>query len=188
MRVAGPEIGRPAIALPQSAIRNRQPPMMCQRCEDEASVHLTESVDGQKREVHLCASCARASGLLVAQPPPELGLDAVVQTLILNHVGELVGELARRRCPECGLKFMEFRAEGRLGCPHDYEAFRSGLQPILKRSHGATRHVGKRPRHIDPDAPRRLGLRAELRKAVAREDYERAAQLRDRLRQKDADR
>lgn len=161
--------------------------MTCQRCRDEASVHLTESVNGKIREVHLCASCARESGLTNAQPPPGLSLDAVVQTLILTHVGELVGEMAERSCPLCGQKYMEFRAQGRLGCPNDYDVFTPGLPTLLKRAHGATRHVGKRPARRPGGSLDRLRVRAQLREAVIREDYEQAARLRDQLRQKDSD-
>ena len=160
------------------------PLMTCQRCQDDASVHLVETVDGRRKETHLCAPCARKAGLHPpAGPPPNL-LDDVLQGLILAHVGELVGELARKVCPHCGLKFMEFRADGRLGCPNDYGIFRAGLLPLLRRAHGATRHVGKAPRRRPADLDR-LRLRAELREAVAREDYESAARLRDRLRQED---
>jgi len=158
----------------------------CQRCKDEATVHLTETVDGRRRELHLCAPCARKAGVLPADQPPQLALDAVVQGLIVAHVGELVGELAGLTCPDCGLKFMEYRAGGRLGCPHDYAVFARGLLPLVQRTHGATRHVGKvaRPR---PAAAGRLRLRTRLRDAVAREDYEEAARIRDQLRLKDAD-
>ena len=158
--------------------------MNCQRCRAEASVHLTESIDGRVREVHLCAACARKTGLALPSKTPELALDSVVQGLILAHVGELVGELARTVCPLCGLKFMEFRISGRLGCPHDYQAFAPGLLPLLRRSQdGVTRHVGKIPRR-PPTATdlEHLRLRADLREAIAREDYEEAAILRDRLR------
>src|SRR5438445_8976545 len=86
------------------------PLMTCQRCQDEASVHLTETVNGRRREVHLCASCAHKAGVLPADAPPALALDAVVQGLIVAHVGELVGELAGLTCPDCGLRFMEYRA------------------------------------------------------------------------------
>ncbi len=109
-----------------------------------------------------------------------------MQNLILSHVGELVGEIARKRCPDCGLRFMDFRIQGRLGCPNDYQTFRDGLLPLLRRTHGATRHVGKMPSRRQAVSPR-LHLRAELREAVAHEDYERAARLRDQLRQKDTD-
>ena len=159
----------------------------CQRCPGEASVHLTESVDGQLREVHLCGACARKAGVPLPPKPPDLGLDAVVQTLILAHVGELVGELAERACPICGLKFMEFRTRGRLGCPHDFQVFERGLLPLLRRAHGATRHVGKVPRRSSGAAVETLRLRAQLREAVDREDYEQAARFRDQLRQEDSE-
>lgn len=159
--------------------------MTCQRCRDEATVHLTETVDGHRRELHLCASCARDAGLLPPDNEPGLALDAVVQGLIVAHVGELVGELAGLTCPDCGLKFMEYRALGRLGCPHDYDVFARGLLPLLLRAHGATRHVGKVAR-ARPGASGRLRLRSRLRDAVAREDYEEAARIRDLLRLKDA--
>lgn len=161
--------------------------MTCQRCRKEATVHLTESVQGEVREIHLCGACARKVGVPLPRPNPDLALDAVVQGLILAHVGELVGELAQRSCPICGLKYMEFRAGGRLGCPHDYQAFDHGLLPLIRRAHGASRHVGKIPRHRPDDPARLLRLRAQLREAVAREDYERAVQLRDQIRLKDAD-
>lgn len=157
----------------------------CEKCREEATVHLTESVGGRRREVHLCGPCARKAGLIADAAPPDLKLDLVVQALILAHVGELVGALAQAACPSCGLKFMEFRLGGRLGCPHDYDAFDRGLRPLLRRAHGASRHVGKAPRRRH-DGAARLALRAKLRAAIAREDYEEAARLRDRLRPQDA--
>lgn len=158
--------------------------MKCQRCRAaEATVHLTESAGGKLREVHICAACAGKAGIPTHQPPPELSLDAVLQKLIQTHVGELVGELARRVCPECRLRYMEFRINGRLGCPADYEAFREGLLPLVKRVQGATRHTGKVPARARVAASPRLRLRARLKDAVAREDYEAAAQLRDQLRE-----
>ncbi|MGE3820845.1 MAG: hypothetical protein AB7I30_15635, partial [Isosphaeraceae bacterium] len=66
--------------------------MTCQRCSREATVHLTDSVDGRRREVHLCASCARSDGVLTAEEsPPASILDDVLQGLIVANVGELVG-------------------------------------------------------------------------------------------------
>lgn len=163
--------------------------MTCQRCSREASVHLSETVDGHRRDLHLCGPCARKAGLTPPDPPPNAALEAIVDHLIVQHVGELVGELARTACPLCGLQFMEFRTGGRFGCPNDYDAFVHGLLPVLRNAHGATRHVGKSPRHR-PTAGKssRLQLRARLREAIAREDYELAATIRDQLRQEDADR
>ena len=163
--------------------------MTCQRCNEEAAVHLTETVDGHRRELHLCVPCARDAGLALPQSPPKLALDQVVEGLIVAHVGELVGELAELTCPDCGVRFMEFRTLGRLGCPTDYQVFAKGLLPLLGRSQGATRHVGKSPRGpTSPSDRPRLRLRSEFRAAIALEDYEGAARLRDLLRSKDADR
>jgi protein arginine kinase activator len=84
---------------------------------------------------------------------------------------------------------MEFRTQGRLGCPTDYQMFVKGLLPLIARSHGATRHVGKTPARPTVGADRdRLRLRSEFRASIALEDYESAAKLRDLLRSKDAER
>ncbi len=127
--------------------------------------------------------CPEGRGGL-AEKPPNLALDAVINDLIVANVGELVGELAQMTCADCGVKFMEFRAVGRLGCPEDYRVFAKGLLPLLLRYHGATRHVGKVARRRK-GASDRLRLRTRLREAIAREEYEEAARLRDRLRTED---
>ena len=75
---------------------------------------------------------------------------------------------------------MEFRAEGRLGCPHDYDVFRRGLEPILERIHRSTRHLGKCPRRGTVDPARQaevVELRRQLRQAIDTEAYEEAARL-----------
>jgi len=157
----------------------------CQYCSNPATVHLTDIVNKKKKELHLCQHCAEKKHLLKDQ---ELNLSAIVQTLIGQHVAPS-DELARLTCPHCGIKFMEFRAQGRLGCPHDYEVFRDGLAPLLQSFHRAGRHVGKAPQHRPPDAAtltELAELRKQLRQAVEAEAYEEAARLRDLLRQKEA--
>jgi protein arginine kinase activator len=159
----------------------------CQVCgSSPATVHLTDIVQGKKKETHLCQGCAESQHLLQEQ---ELNLPAILQNLIGQHVGPQADELARLACPACGIRYMEFRARGRLGCPHDYAVFRNGLEPLLQRIHRAARHVGKTPRHGAPP-PQRLDelveLRRQLQAAVAEEAYEEAARLRDLLRQKEA--
>lgn len=163
--------------------------MTCEKCQEAATVHLTDTVDGSVREVHLCGACARKAGIPTPRTKLDLSLDTVLDILISAHVGELVGELAQRTCPICDLKFMEYRTGGRLGCPHDYQVFQAGLLPSIARSQTATRHVGKRPRRGSKPAPteRQLRLRSDLRRAIAREDYEDAARLRDLIRPKDSE-
>ena len=160
--------------------------MKCQVCDLPATVHLTEIVGGKKTELHLCQACAEKKEILKQQ---ELNLSVIVQTVIGQHVGAPTDELARLTCPACGIKYMEFKAEGRLGCPHDYTVFRDALQPLLERIHRATRHRGKVP----PNATRGAAVQAELRelrqalrRAVEAEAYEEAARLRDCIKQKEA--
>jgi protein arginine kinase activator len=159
--------------------------MKCQSCDNPATVHLTDIVQGKKKELHLCQACAEKQQLLTHQ---ELNLPAILQTLIGHHVGQLSDELARLACPVCGIKYMEFRAEGRLGCPHDYTVFRAGLEPLLMRIHRAERHVGKSPARRAPGraVQTELDLRRQLRAAVEEERYEEAARLRDLLRQRES--
>jgi len=157
----------------------------CQRCSNPATVHLTNIENNKKLEVHLCQKCAEAQQLMKKQ---ELNLPAVLQALIGQHVGPWTDELARLTCPACGIGYMEFRAAGRLGCPHDYNVFRAGLEPLLNRIHRSQRHVGKRPRRavsLEKQAEL-VELRQSLRIAVESEAYEEAARLRDLLRQKEA--
>jgi len=103
-------------------------------------------------------------------------------------VGETAEELARldqRSCPVCGVTFLEFRKQGRLGCPHDYVCFAEDLEPLLLNIHGETRHVGKVPKFCARGAEEQtqlIRLRREMKEAVAAEEYEQASKLRDDIR------
>jgi protein arginine kinase activator len=149
-------------------------------------VHQTAIVENQPREIHLCQECAEAEQVVKKQ---ELNLPAILQSLIGQHLGPQTDELARLTCPVCGIKFMEFRSQGRLGCPHDYTVFRNGLTSLLYRIHRATRHVGKTPRQEGPPLDHLVEiakLRRQLQSAVDAEAYEEAAHFRDLLRKKEA--
>jgi len=151
-----------------------------------ATVHLTEIVAGKKRELHLCQSCAEQKEILKLK---DQNISEILQTVIHQYVGAPTDELSRLTCPACGIKYMEFKAEGRLGCPHDYTVFRDALLPLVERIHRAVRHKGKvpagAPRHAAAQAELRE-LRQSLRRAVEAEAYEEAARLRDTIKQKEA--
>lgn len=154
--------------------------MKCQRCPKQATLHITE-VLGEDRfeEVHLCDDCAKKY-LYDPQHKSQTAHGAV-------DAGEAEEETpAGIRCPECGISFLEFRNHGRFGCPHDYDAFKSELLPLLESVHGETRHAGKAPRR----APRTQTAQAELTQLrqrlqvlVTEENYEEAARVRDRIKQ-----
>ncbi|MBM4015791.1 MAG: hypothetical protein FJ293_12625 [Planctomycetes bacterium] len=111
----------------------------CQRCQTEAAkVHVTEiDKDGGKVLLHLCEGCAKGHGLPASTPPTVL---AVFKELV--DKASTVSRTRDRQCPECGITFAEFKAKGRFGCAHDYDAFLARVVPLLERVHGASEHLG----------------------------------------------
>ena len=158
--------------------------MLCQRCKkQQATVHLTEIVSNEKHERHLCEDCAREEGVALKA---QINLQDVLSGMLEAH--QAAGEEAGLTCPDCGMTYGEFRSQGRLGCPHDYEIFAEPLQEVLEKVHGATEHLGKMPKRSGADerAQRELmQMRRDLQDAVEREDYEEAARLRDSIQEKE---
>ena len=159
--------------------------MKCQICDNPATVHLTDIVNKKKRELHLCEKCARERNLIPEQPGPQLDLKALLNLLMHPFppggqpaAGEdVIEQPVTEACEICGLTLAEFKAEGRLGCPHDYESLRAALEPLLERIHRSTGHTGKAPRAV-----RVQEWKKQMQAAVAAEDYEEAARLRDLIR------
>ena len=117
--------------------------MKCQRCPKQVTYHITEVLgEGQVEDLHFCEECSKK---YLFHTPMKKG-KPVGASISDADAGEtsLHGQL---QCPECGIKFVEFRNGGRLGCPHDYEAFREDLVPLLESVHGEPKHAGKIPRH-----------------------------------------
>jgi len=161
--------------------------MKCQHCEKPATFHITELTGNKPVEFHLCEVHAK---LYLMQPDqanaqaPTLA-NVLSQQLNVSQTAEELAKLDQRACPQCGITFFEFRNQGRLGCPHDYVYFEQELDPLISNIHGSTQHVGKRPKRGDRGTDRQtdlIRLRKDLEKAVKREDYEEASQLRDRIR------
>jgi protein arginine kinase activator len=153
--------------------------MKCNRCPKQATLHITEVLGDERfEEHHLCEQCAHEY-LYEPQSGKKAGKGEMVEE------DEEAAALNQKQCPQCGLKFVEFRNTGRLGCPHDYDAFAEELTPLLENIHGDTRHAGKTPRrlpqtrHTQSELSR---LRRELQSAVSQEAYEEAARLRDQIR------
>jgi protein arginine kinase activator len=154
--------------------------MKCQNCPKAATLHITEVIsETQFEELHLCEDCAQK---YLYEPQPS----KVVGKLGESEEADEAGIIAGRQCEVCGLKFVDFRNTGRLGCPHDYSAFQAELTPLLEGIHGGVKHSGKTPRRLPQtrQAQQELTkLRKQLHKAVVDEAYEEAARLRDQIRQ-----
>ena len=160
--------------------------MLCEQCnENEATVHLTQVIDGQVKKLHLCEDCAAESGF-------EVEGAMSVTDILLGMGGESAPASPKpvadfeRSCPKCHMRKSDFKKTGQFGCPACYDSFSEELVPLLRAMHRGDRHVGK--------VPEREGLRvrmsAELARlrglldaAVNQENFEDAAKLRDQIRE-----
>ncbi len=155
----------------------------CRQCANQATLHITEVLDGQATEIHLCEKCAReyledAESL----DTESIAADLAAKLQELQSGGD--DDLGRMTCSGCGITLNEFREVGRLGCPFCYDSFRDELRPLLENIHEQVLHTGKRPERsaaTHDDQTRVLQLRKEQREAILKEDYETAAVLRDQI-------
>ena len=154
--------------------------MKCDRCDNEATIHLTQVVEGQVRKVHLCETCAAAEGLDINQT-------ISITDLLLGKSEDVEPEIlmeSDQSCPRCHFTRADFKKTGRLGCPSCYEHFSEGLAPLLKAVQRGNRHRGKIPSRegLRVQKAAELGtLHEELAQAVAEERYEDAARVRDQI-------
>lgn len=158
--------------------------MLCDSCQErDAVVHLTRIVDNAVTQLHLCEKCAAAKGVETTLTVPQHPLGDILQSV--QQQAEVTAEDAAV-CSFCGATARDFRATGRLGCAHCYDAMERSLRELLRRLHGSSRHVGRRYEPPATDLVARPDtvhdLRDRLRRAVAAEQFELAAELRDRLR------
>lgn len=171
--------------------------MKCDKCTKKATVHLTEIVDGKVMEMHLCEECAKEQSQHMEQ---QFGLADLLAGL--TDFGKQVPEVRKDtvQCSVCGLSYEDFRKFGRFGCAECYAAFKPQLKTLLKKIHGSNVHLGKKMTSTEPVAASDAGsdktpqpsqtqvetidtLREAMHRAIADEDFERAAALRDKIRE-----
>jgi protein arginine kinase activator len=159
--------------------------MLCENCrENDAVVNLTTIKDNVVTQQHLCEKCAAAKGVETSVTPKQHPLISEIMNDV-HQKAQLGGDDARE-CHFCGATTRDFRATSRLGCARCYTAFERHLRELLRKLHGTPRHVGRS--YVPPASEllERVGstaqLRERLRRAIDTEQFELAAELRDRLR------
>ncbi len=167
--------------------------MFCERCKNnEATIHLTEIIKDVKSEVHLCESCARDIGLNSKLSNFSLSVPEMLSFLDITEMDEFVTGTA---CKSCGITYMDFSRDGKLGCPDCYRYLGDSLKSVIAGFHGGIKHTGKHPVNAashDDDTVSGVAravnerksleeLRNQLSNAVFEERYEEAAVLRDRI-------
>lgn len=154
--------------------------MLCEQCnQNQATIHLTRVINGQRSEMNLCAECAKECGAFA------LGEISNLLSGLLDGSGERAQSASELRCSRCGLAFSQFKQTGMLGCAQCYVDFRKQLQPVLQRIHGRLQHEGRIPVTAGEGLQLRRkieGKRREMQSAIDQEEFERAAKLRDELR------
>ena len=158
--------------------------MDCQKCHQrQANVHITQFVNGEKQELHLCEQCAQAGKIY--HPYSQFPIHNLTNLLgFLTQSGGIDKHVPGDKCPSCNCDYQKIAESGYIGCSQCYDYFSLQLEPVLRKIHGANRHHGK--------IPKRMGtayllkkeveeLKRDLKKAVEQEKYEEAATIRDRI-------
>ena len=157
--------------------------MKCHHCDKQATVHLTQILNGQMHKMDLCESCAQEKGVT---NPENLSIGNLMEQDGVDEES-ISGSMV---CETCGTTHQDFKKGGRLGCEACYHVFRPVLDPLLDGMHAGVKHLGKIPAgsksRVDFEQSLEL-IRKELQEAVEREDFEKAAELRDRLRDMEKD-
>lgn len=156
--------------------------MLCDVCKcNDATVFLTQILEGKMQKVNLCEACSKEKGV---QDPTGFALADLL--LGIGAAEEIEKGATTERCPVCGYTQADFKKTGRLGCSSCYATFADGLTTLLKAMHKGTEHVGKQPQHAVRAGElhdKMRTLNESLEKAVAEENYETAASLRDQIKQ-----
>lgn len=158
--------------------------MKCEKChKNEATVFITQNINGDSMEMNLCESCAAESkNSLVGEG---LSFQQFLSGL-LETSKNYQRQNTQTACPTCNMTMVEFKQNSKVGCADCYQTFAHHLQPIIKRLQGGTTlHTGKRPSRIDSNLQVKKQLAAyesDLKLCLMQEDYEQAAVLRDQIR------
>ena len=156
--------------------------MICNVCgQNEATIHLTEILNDQMVEVHLCEACAEQKGSDFKTHFDFNKLLASLSDLGSSLKTQRAGSLV---CESCGMTYEDFGRTGRLGCEECYQAFQKALIPLLKRIQRGAQHIGKVPSKVEGDMREKLELRElreQLQKSISIESFEEAAKIRDQI-------
>ncbi len=159
--------------------------MLCQNCgKYEATTHVKRIINGESAEAHLCSDCAKALGYTDVFG----GFGNTFGDLLGSFFGEpQMSSLSSRtiHCEKCGNTFNDIVNSGKLGCADCYTTFYDKLLPSLQRIHGKTRHEGKNPKIIKTEVANHVNvleqLEKELKAAIEQQNFEKAAELRDKI-------
>ncbi len=162
--------------------------MLCQNCfRERAKINIIQIINKDHKELNLCESCVEKLGFNKSISNLPKVFTALVGDILKFKQKE--SNLSVRHaesgcCPVCGYSWQEFERIGLLGCDNCYLTFHEQIKEVLQRIHGTARHKGKRLRvKSEIDLTKNLVyLEKTLREAIEKEEYEKAAEFRDKIR------
>lgn len=154
--------------------------MMCEKCGiNPAAVTLTKVINGNKSVVKLCASCAHENNIY-----KDLNMDLGFSSLFSSFFSENEQIPESVKCPLCNMTKTEFLKRGKPGCSNCYSVFEDSMKPLLKKIHATVTHTGKVMGTHGGKSENKIDLlKAQLKEAIAKEEYEMAARLRDEIKE-----
>ncbi|OEF96384.1 hypothetical protein BHF71_04325 [Vulcanibacillus modesticaldus] len=164
--------------------------MLCENCgKRPATLHFTKIINGQKNEYHLCEQCAKEKGEIFSSSSESFPFHHLLSGLLnfdqMVEEHPLYTNPESQRCETCGLTFSQFKKMGKFGCSDCYKYFELQLEPIFRRIHGNSQHIGKVPLRSGKSIKLKKELsqlKAILQQKIALEEFEEAAKLRDKIR------
>lgn len=161
--------------------------MKCECCHvTDATIHLTQVIDGEVKKLNLCQECAQKNGIDLNSP---ISITDVLLGLGSQASGMKKGQSMMSEfdlsCSRCQMTRAEFKTNARLGCPECYNAFMGELSALMQAMHHSRQHVGKIPARQGIEAritAQIASFQKDIETAIAKEEYEVAANLRDKIR------
>jgi protein arginine kinase activator len=157
--------------------------MECEHCHQQnATVFMTQLINGKKVEMHLCKRCAKEiQGKMYNDDSFHQFLASLLQ---LQGDDFSVSSNVQEICPQCGMSLEEFKKKSKLGCNECYQVFRPYIKHIIKSVQGGHLHTGKKPLRLNKKvalSDKIQELESSLNLALMQEDYHEAARIRDLL-------
>ncbi|MDU4862841.1 MAG: UvrB/UvrC motif-containing protein [Terrisporobacter othiniensis] len=173
--------------------------MLCQKCHKKtASVFISSIINGQESRMYLCNDCAKNYPLFNFNSQDPFSIKDVMEKFDISEDDSIETKkenlLAMDKdceeseivCPNCYSTYNEYRETGKVGCSKCYEVFEKQLKPILRNIYGYEEYIGKSPKkdnsHIYP-SKEMITLKEDLNRAVEQEEYEKAAYIRDKIKE-----
>lgn len=175
--------------------------MVCTECnQNPATLHFTQIINGNKKEVNVCEACAQKEGY-ITNTEEAFSLHELLTGLFkatsqpnkvdFNNNDRIFDRLTDTRCEVCKLSYAEFQRIGRFGCANCYDTFKLRLNSVIRRVHnGNTQHSGKIPKRKGGKLHLKKELtiyRNYLKQLIEDENFEEAAIVRDRIKQLERD-